>query len=292
MRKLVLALACCLGLTAASGTAGLADLGGTAVVLSCNDGHSVAATVDQATLTNLLADVQAIDASGTGLSCTLDTPSIDPSFESSDWTVYDYNPSGRAISPRQSAGDLPASSPDGGTTWQFNFKPNVYTALFTTRDPSLTGNLCPTPLTCKTLNDSISVNGSAGTFMTQSNGGDCASNFPASVRFFFRSPSASGPSTAPSTGFYTQYWWSNPVHLDLVSGMQSGVIAESLANLHGWSDWNGQEAYLFPEAFTEATQNVQAIGLSFGGDCFFETGVTADPGTVSDEQFGSMFFEN
>ena len=32
-----------------------------------------------------------------------------------------------------------------------------------------------------------------------------------------------------------------------------------------------------PAAFLEATQNVQAIGLSFGGLCYFETGVTASP---------------
>ena len=43
----------------------------TQVTLSCNDGHSVIFEVDQTTLTSLLADVQAINASGTGTSCTL-----------------------------------------------------------------------------------------------------------------------------------------------------------------------------------------------------------------------------
>src|SRR5438477_3093640 len=38
----------------------------TQVTLSCNDGHSVIFDVDQITLTSLLADVQAINASGTG----------------------------------------------------------------------------------------------------------------------------------------------------------------------------------------------------------------------------------
>ena len=38
----------------------------TQVTLSCNDGHSVIFNVDQITLTSLLADVQAINASGTG----------------------------------------------------------------------------------------------------------------------------------------------------------------------------------------------------------------------------------
>src|ERR1700756_5707449 len=38
----------------------------TQVTLSCSDGHSVIFDVDQITLTSLLADVQAINASGTG----------------------------------------------------------------------------------------------------------------------------------------------------------------------------------------------------------------------------------
>jgi hypothetical protein len=45
-----------------------------------------------------------------------------------------------------------------------------------------------------------------------------------------------------------------------------------------WSDWNGQHGDnpAVTEAFVEATQKVQAIGFSFGGECFFETGVTAE----------------
>jgi hypothetical protein len=44
------------------------------------------------------------------------------------------------------------------------------------------------------------------------------------------------------------------------------------------------------EAFIEATHKVQSIGLSFGGLCFFETGVT--PTTpFTNEQFSSDFSE-
>ena len=52
-----------------------------------------------------------------------------------------------------------------------------------------------------------------------------------------------------------------------------------------WSDWNGQRGDSSPavtEAFIEATHKVQEIGLSFGGECFFETGVTpADTSPVN-----------
>jgi hypothetical protein len=142
----------------------------------------------------------------------------------------------------------------------------------------------------------ISVNGDAGSFMTQHNGGDCVSNVPAAVRFYFRSPSASGPSTGtPPAGFYTQFWWSNPVNLQLLTGNQPQItIMANMADPNQWSDWNGQRGDSSPavtEAFLEATHKVLEIGLSFGGECFFETGVTPT-GTFTSEQFSSMFSEN
>jgi hypothetical protein len=292
VKKLVLVLAGAIGLITTAGMTGVADVTGTAVVLSCNDGHSVAMTVDQATLTSLVADVNAINAGLTGLSCTLDTAAVDPSTQSGDWTVFDYNPSGRALAPRHSPDSLPATPSDGGSTWQFPFKPNVFTALFTTTDPGLTGDLCPVPAPgCKTLTEQITLSGDANTFVTQHAGGDCVGNMPAAVRFYFTAPSASGPSTGtPPAGFYTHFWWSNPVNVQMLTGTQSSSMAVDLGDPSLWSDWNGQRASTQLEAFDEAIQKVQSIGLSFGGECFFETGVTPDPAT-SNEQFASQFRE-
>jgi hypothetical protein len=243
------------------------------VILSCTDGHSVVLWVDAATLTNLAADVDAINASGTGVTCTLDPTALDPSTQTTAWTVYDYNPSNNALAPRNAPDKMPATTSGSVTT--FNFLPGKFTALLTTSDRSLTGDLSMT-----TLTDQISVSGSATTFMTQHNGGDCVSNFPAAVRFYFVSPSASGPSVGtPPAGFYTQFWWSNPVDVRLVTGDQMGQsIAASLSDPTEWSDWNGQRGDnpKVLEAFQEATHNVQTVGLSFGGECFFETGVTAE----------------
>jgi len=261
----------------------------TQVTLSCNDGHSVIFKVDQITLTSLLADVQAINAGGTGTSCTLTMAAIDPSSETTEWTVYDYNPSNQAIAPRNSTNSMPATTT--GTTTGFQFKAGIYTALLTTTDPILTGDL-----STKSLSDTISVSGDAASFMTQHNGGDCVSNVPAAVRFFFRSPSASGPSTGtPPAGFYTQFWWSNPVDVRLLSGNQGPTtIMANMFDPAEWSDWNGQRgnsSSAVLEAFVEATHKVQTIGLSFGGECFFETGVTP-AGTFNSEQFSSSFSED
>jgi len=257
------------------------------VALSCTDGHSVIFEADQTELTTLLADVQTINASGAGTTCVLTTAAIDPSAETTEWTVYDYNASGQEIAPRNSPNSMPATTPDGGITWTFPFLSNTFTALFTTKDPNLTGDL-----SMKTLNDTITVSGDAASFMTQHGGGDCVANVPAAVRFYFRSPSASGSSVGtPPAGFYTQFWWSNPINVQLVSGNQPPVtISANMFNPAEWSDWNGQSGAnpAVTPAFIEATHKVQAIGLSFGGECFFETGVTPT-NPFTNETFSSMF---
>ncbi len=245
------------------------------VILSCTDGHSVVLWVDPATLTSLAADVEAINASDTGVSCTLDSTALDPSSQTTAWTVYDYNPSNNAIAPRNAPDKMPATTSNSVTT--FDFLPGKFTALLTTTDRSLTGDL-----SAKMLTDEIRVSGPATTFMTQHNGGaNCSSNFPATVRFYFVSPSASGSTVGtPPAGFYTQFWWSNPTNVPLTAGNQTPVtITAVVSDPDEWSDWNGQRASSSPEvlaAFEKAIQNVQTVGLSFGGLCFFETGVTAE----------------
>ena len=262
------------------------------VILSCTDGHSVVLWVDAATLTSLAADVDAINASGTGVTCRLDSTALDPSSQTTAWTVYDYNPSNNALAPRNAPNKMPATTMISTTT--FDFLPGKFTALLTTTDPSLTGDL-----STKTLTDYISLSGSATTFMTQHNGGaNCSSNIPATVRFYFVSPSASGSTVGmPPAGFYTQFWWSNPTNVPLTAGNQTPVtITADISDPNEWSDWNGQRANSSLEvmaAFEKAIQNVQTVGLSFGGLCFFETGVTAVYSSTPppDEVFSSNFSE-
>lgn len=180
-------------------------------------------------------------------------------------------------------------STDGGFTWQFNFHSSMFTALLTSTDPSLTGDV-----SARTVSDTITLSGDGGSFQTQHNGGDCTGNFPAAVRFYFTAPSASGSSVGtPPAGFYTRFWWSNPINMQMLTESQSDKITASLSDPSEWSDWNGQRGDSSPavtEAFLEATQKVQSIGLSFGGECFFETGVTPT-NTTDGETFASQFSE-
>jgi hypothetical protein len=257
----------------------------TQVILSCADGHSVILFADPATLASLTTAVQSLNATGAG--CTMSTSAANASNTSAKWTVYDYNPSGQEIAPRNSPNSAPAET--SGATTMFDFLPGHYTALLTTMDKSLTGDL-----STATLSDTIAVSGSAATFMTQHGGGDCVSNVPATVRFYFVSPSASGSSVGtPPAGFYTQFWWSNPVSAHLLTGSQPATtITAAMSDPNEWSDWNGQRGDSSPavlEAFEEAIHKVQTIGLSFGGDCFFETGVQA---VETPERFSSTFSES
>jgi hypothetical protein len=290
MWRLALAVAASLGLLAATSLGTSADINlteTTQATLSCSDGHSGVLYVDQTTLTSLVSDVNTINLSGSGVTCSLDTASIDPSMETSDWTVYDYNPSDRAIAPRNSPNSGPATTSDGGVTWQFPFLADIYTALFTTTDPTVTGNDSG-----KTLKDTITLSGDAASFMTQFFGANCVdSNVPAVVRYYFTAPSASGPSPqggAPHpAGFYTQFWWSDGIQAQMLHGNQVITLTEEMSPAD-WSDWNGQPATEIPDAFNEAASHVQSIGLSFGGECQFETGVTPT-GTFTTEQLSNQF---
>jgi hypothetical protein len=175
------------------------------------------------------------------------------------WTVYDWNPSGHALSPRVAAKSSPPIV--AGDQVTFNFLSNTFTALVVTRDEALTGDL-----TGKTLSDTVTVAGLTGTFLDQ-NGGGCLPDRQ-SVRLYFTSP-----------GFeFTNFWWSNPVSFTL-STNGSATITGDLSDPTQWSDWNGKGGATAPADFLEAAANVQSVGLSFGGGCFFENGVTTSDGS-------------
>src|SRR5437870_4611449 len=230
----------------------LGEVGDTEITLSCSDGHSVTAAVDQATLLELTTEIQALASDPTGLSCTLDPADPPPA----SWTVYDYNPSGQAISPRVSANSMPATTADDGSI-SFPFKLNIYTALLTTTDKSLTGDL-----SLKTLSANVEIVDGAGTFQDQHNGG-CLPDRKY-VRFFFVSPKASGTTGPGTTGFYTQFWWSNPVDVTLLKDPQASTPMNAVVNgVHQWSDWNGKfndDSLEVMEHFQTAIHNVKTVG--------------------------------
>jgi hypothetical protein len=197
------------------------------------------------------------------------------SASTSAWTEFIYNSSGNALK----GVALPDSS--GGNA-SFNFAPGVFTALLTTSDKSLTGDLSG-----KTLTATVTVTGVTGSFVDQNNGGCLPDN--QSVRLYFNS---GGTGEGGQRGFYTTFWWSNPMSVQLVndgSGSLSGTMSVTLSDPSLWSDWNGQNGSTVADAFNTAATKVLSVGLSFGGGCFFENGVTVDSGSGT---FSSEFTES
>jgi hypothetical protein len=193
---------------------------------------------------------------------SISTPASATSTGTTSWTVFDYNPSGQALAPRVADKSLPPSV--SGNTVSFNFLSGTYTALLTTSDSMLTGDL-----TGKTLTDGVTVSGVTGQFQDQ-HGGGCLPDVQ-STRLFFSSP-----------GFeFTNFWWSNPISVPLTANLTL-TISGHLANPGEWSDWNGKNglsSLAVTDGFFAAVSKVQTVGLSFGGGCFFENGVTTSDGS-------------
>lgn len=213
-----------------------------------------------------------------------------PAAAGTGWTEFIYNPSGQALKPVQPGEVLQNSV-------RIDLSAGQFVALLTSSDPSLTGDLSGA-----TLTDFVSVQNVTGNVVDQNNGG-CTPDQPF-VRFFINSPAGAGPSfPAPGqslgpglgsvpAGFYTQSWWSNPVHVDLVNGILNVPMSVAVGDPTQWSDWNGQVASSSPAVnarFNSAISHVQSIGLSFGGGCFFENGVSVDSGAGA---FESEFVES
>ena len=180
------------------------------------------------------------------------------------WKVYDVNHSNRAFRSR-----IPDLAPSGGMGFDFLFTPD--TALLTTDHPSYRGSLLG-DLKGKLLSATIKLNFAPGTQFQYYGQGTPANPCPtpaASVRFFFQ-----GNTNGPFA--YTKYWWSNPTSVqlaNLVNGIPLTIMVHVQSGL--WSDYSGQ----FDAAgFDAAAKDVQTIGLSFGGGCFFENGVGIMPG--------------
>lgn len=86
---------------------------------------------------------------------------------------------------------------------------------------------------------------------------------------------AGGSSAQSPQGYLGQVWWAHPSSavLDLNSTTGSFTLTMTVDPSAGWSDWNGKDASQNVDLFNGAASHVQQIGLSFGGQSFFEDGV-------------------
>jgi len=188
-----------------------------------------------------------------------------------------------------------AAFADASTNWQlasgsaqgssglatFNFSvPDKTRLLYNSKDPVLLGDQRGS-----TMSATFTVTSVTGTFTYSGEG--TASNScgtPATARLYFES-------IPPGAKFaYTNYWWADAA--SYVLGGSDGTTTISARvdpTTDQWSDWNGQPSAANSDAFNVAAANVTAVGLSFGGGCFFENGVgtTDGSGNLTLTNFGS-----
>jgi len=185
------------------------------------------------------------------------------------WKVVDYN----RIQTHPAR--IPFKVP-GGIGFDFLSTPD--TALLGTSHPSYRGDLWGN-MSGKTLSATVGVTVSPGTAFEYYGQPD-ACGTPASVRFYFQ--------TDTSGKFEeTDYWWSNgiSVNLQTLAAIQplDDTMSVAFSNPSQWSDYNGHFGNdpAYNAAFLKAVKDVQFVGLSFGGGCFFENGVGIQAGTGS-----------
>ena len=183
------------------------------------------------------------------------------------WKVVDYN----------RVQTHPARIPDkipGGISFNFLNVPD--TAMLVTSHPSYNGSLLG-DLSGKTVSARVGVTVSPLTDFDYYGEPDACGR-AANVRLYFQTDTG---------GKFDEndYWWSNPVSVDL-NNLKLGdqTLTASLADGSQWSNYHGHFGNdpLHAAAFQAAVQDIQSIGVSFGGGCFFSNGVGVKNGDGSE----------
>lgn len=148
----------------------------------------------------------------------------------------------------------------------FNFTTQDKTRLlFNGKDGSLLGDR-----RSKTMTATFAVADVHGAFTY--GGEPLCGGTTGNVRLYFES-------IPPGAKFaYTNYWWSDTASAVLANGTVtvSAVVDPTSAQ---WGDWDGKSSSAKPDEFNTAASNITAVGLSFGGGCFFENGVGTTDGS-------------
>lgn len=182
------------------------------------------------------------------------------------WMEYFYRANGAA------PGAKPSVLMSGGIGFTFPDTPD--TSGFSTKHPAYNGSLLGN-LENKTVSANISVTSfGAFTYYGQgSPGNPCGT--PATVRLYFQ--------TQKNDLGESQYWWSYSAGSSYVLAPGSATLSANL-NPANWSDRDGHPATFDAShmaAFSAAAADVELIGMSFGGGCFYANGVGEPSGTAT-----------
>jgi hypothetical protein len=138
--------------------------------------------------------------------------------------------------------------------------------LYNSKDSTLLGDLSGSTLTA-----AFTVSGVTGNFTY--GGQPLWGGTTGNVRLYFES-------IPPGTKFaYSNNWWADVSPASAVLANGDFTLTATVDATQAWSDWNGQPSSANTEAFKAAATSATAVGLSFGGGCFFENGVGTTDGS-------------
>jgi hypothetical protein len=159
------------------------------------------------------------------------------------------------------------SAQGSGGLAAFDFSvPDKTRLLYNSKDPALLGNILTSTMSAR-----FTVVGVTGTF-TYGGEPSCGGT-TGNVRLYFES-------IPPGTKFaYTNYWWADVPPASAVLANGDFTLTVKVDATQAWSDWNGQPSSANAVEFNAAANNATAVGLSFGGGCFFENGVGTTDGS-------------
>jgi hypothetical protein len=213
-----------------------------------------------------------------------------------EWVVLTYDFDTGEIS-------YPTATKSGGGA-SFDFYPTPDRAMLIVDDLNLIKKFHGGNLTGRTLSAKISIEASPGATFNYYNNDETGAlldgwaDSGGFVRLYFNKVNTEGCLVGwhpERPDCEAQYWWSNPLHIDLVdlaARGKKGIKLEVPLDPEFWSDRDGHmgtdiitKNFIYVDhsvAFAEAVANVKRIGLSFGGNGWwaFGCGVNA-PGTAT-----------
>jgi hypothetical protein len=182
------------------------------------------------------------------------------------WMESFYRANGVAPAPK------PSELRSGGIGFTFTSTPDV--AGFNTSHPAYNGAFLG-DLTGETVSADITITASGPfTYYGQGTPGNPCGT-PATARLYFE--------TNNNSLGESQYWWSYSAGSSYALAPGSATLEASL-HPSSWSDRDGHTATFdsaHTAAFAAAVSDVQLIGLSFGGGCFYANGVGSPNGDAT-----------